>query len=99
MVLNLCCHLLPLNLFVLDAERACYEDVTGPGDIIYYPKRFWHQTDNLEDDTVTVAHRRVDGDNVEEVVREIVDKCHQGPYCLHPNASLLYRTKPRTVIL
>ena len=57
------------------AEKLCMEDVTVPGDILFYPSKYWHQTDNLEDDTVTLAVRRVDKHNYHRVAQELVEKC------------------------
>lgn len=55
----------------IEAEKFCMEDVTHAGDILFYPSNYWHQTDNLDDDTVTLAVRRIDKHNYQRFAQEL----------------------------
>jgi ribosomal protein L16 Arg81 hydroxylase len=37
----------------------CYDYVSKPGDLLYYPPNYWHQTMNLDDETVCLTSRYV----------------------------------------
>ena len=43
--------------------------------MLYYPTGWWHQTDNLDSDTIGLAARRVDRYNYRQVYNELVYKC------------------------
>ena len=51
----------------------------------------WHQTDNLDSDTIGLAARRVDRFNYDKVYRELKHKCdHPSPDIVRPPAPLLF---------
>jgi len=45
------------------------------GDVLFYPKNWWHQTLNLETPTIVVAGRLVDETNYPQVYVDLVEKC------------------------
>ena len=51
-----------------------------PGEVIYYPSHYWHQTLNLDRPCISMAGRRVDQNNKDEVYGELKQRCqHPGP--------------------
>jgi hypothetical protein len=41
------------------SNASCFEQITEPGDLIYYPKEYWHQTLNLDTPTVSLTGRHL----------------------------------------
>lgn len=52
-----------------DAE--CYLDTVRPGEAIYYPRDYWHQTLNLVTPTITITGTLVDAENHRYVADEL----------------------------
>ena len=57
------------------AKADCTRTIAYPGEVLYYPTGWWHQTDNLDSDTIGLAARRVDRYNYQKVYGELVSKC------------------------
>ena len=36
-------------------EKQCFEDLVKPGEILFYPKHYFHETQNLAMPTMTVT--------------------------------------------
>ena len=53
----------------------CTDTIVKPGEIIYYPAHWWHQTLNLDTPTISMAGRRIDALNYDEVARGLKKKC------------------------
>lgn len=64
-----------LKRFPLFAKAKCTRTIAHPGEVLYYPTGWWHQTDNLDSDTIGLAARRVDRHNYKRVYNELVHKC------------------------
>ena len=64
-----------LSRFPNFASADCTRTIVGPGEILYYPTHWWHQTDNLDSDTISLAARRVDAHNYDMVYGELQRKC------------------------
>ena len=43
--------------FPLWEYARCYDYVAAPGDVLYYPPNYWHQTMNLDDETIALTSR------------------------------------------
>lgn len=56
-------------------KAECYQFVTEPGDLLYYPKRFWHQTVNLDPDSVAYSHTMVTPQNYKNVTTFLQRSC------------------------
>ena len=52
----------------------CTDTIVKP-EIIYYPAHWWHQTLNLDTPTISMAGRRIDALNYDEVARGLKKKC------------------------
>jgi hypothetical protein len=57
------------------AQSSCYEDTIRKGEIIFYPKDYWHQTRNLETPTISVSGTIVDATNKDTVQQELEATC------------------------
>lgn len=63
-------------------EKAnCIDDVAAPGEMIFYPKDYWHQTETWPDEkgnqAVSVTGTAVDANNYREVQGELERECGQ----------------------
>ena len=58
---------------------SCYLDVSGPGDLLYYPADYWHQTLNTPAEagglSVAITDTLVDANNHALVAAGLADKC------------------------
>ncbi len=62
------------------AGADCADITVHPGEVIYYPSHYWHQTLNLDRPCMSMAGRRVDANNADEVYGELVQRCRNpGP--------------------
>ena len=69
-----------LSNFPKYAQADCSQFNVHPGEVIYYPSHYWHQTLNLDRPCISMAGRRVDGNNANEVHGELQQRCaHPGP--------------------
>ena len=71
-----------LDMFHPDYEKypdtlkaSCYEFITHPGDFVYYPKNYWHQTLNLETPTIAFTGTVVTPHNHESVADRLENEC------------------------
>ena len=48
-------------------QADCYEATARPGDILFYPRKWFHQTLNLDPVTIGLAGRRIDATNYRHV--------------------------------
>ena len=62
--------------FPLAKHADCSDSIVYPGEIIYYPAHWWHQTFNLDTPTISMAGRRIDGHNFKEVSKELEGRCN-----------------------
>jgi len=53
----------------------CYRITVEPGDFIYYPKDYWHQTLALDTPTVSISGTMVDEYNYPGVTEELKKEC------------------------
>jgi hypothetical protein len=63
----------PIDAFEPDMKRfpkfaraKCFDVLANPGDILFYPRKWFHQTLNLDPVTVGIAGRRIDSTNYNE---------------------------------
>lgn len=60
-------------------ERAkglsCFLDVVLPGEFIFYPRNFWHQTENLATPSTSISSTVVDALNHRTVANEMKREC------------------------
>jgi hypothetical protein len=56
-------------------EASCYDDVVQEGEILYYPSKWWHATDNIEDDVIGAVGRHINENNFVQVFAELRAKC------------------------
>lgn len=66
----------------------CYQFIVEPGDVVYYPKDWWHQTENLETPTISVTGTLVGIDNHKEVKEMLQTQCAGYGYIFHPVESV-----------
>lgn len=55
--------------------RTCSQLILSPGDMIFYPKEYWHQTLNLDTPTVSLTGTIVTSQNYESVIQELTAEC------------------------
>lgn len=61
-------------------QADCKQFNVNPGEVIYYPSHYWHQTLNLDRPCISMAGRRIDGNNAHEVYGELQQRCaNPGP--------------------
>ncbi len=58
----------------------CFEDVVKAGEMIYYPRDYWHQTENLETPSVSVSASILDENNHNEIWEELNAECERQKY-------------------
>ena len=46
-----------LDKYPLWQQARCYDYVAIPGDTLYYPPNYWHQTMNLDEETIALTSR------------------------------------------
>jgi histone arginine demethylase JMJD6 len=88
--------------FPLFREASCLQVTVSPGDVIYYPKDWWHQTQNLVSPTISVTGTLVSRGNYASVREELVNNCEGRGGTFRPDAELCtaleqcYKTWDRT---
>lgn len=60
----------------LDAD--CYLDEVRPGETLFYPMDYWHQTLTITDFSVSMTGTLVDQNCYQEVIEELHKKCRAG---------------------
>ena len=72
-----------------DFESAwCYGDVVSPGEILYYPESYWHQTRTLDSPTVSLTGTLVTTSNYRSVRRELEKECSGAGRVMTPEAGV-----------
>ena len=60
-------------------QARCFLDAVGPGDMIFYPADYWHQTLNTPKErgglSLAITDTLVDASNYERVISGLRDKC------------------------
>lgn len=91
-------HMSPIDGFNPDvakyplfAQANCSDVVANPGDVLYYPSHWFHQTLNLDPVTVGVAGRHINVHNYREVHTHYMKHCSTKPRRV-PNAPPLEPT-------
>jgi hypothetical protein len=57
-------------------NASCYDDVVKPGEMIYYPKLYWHATQTLSSPTVSLSSLLVNRNSWRDVVEKLMfDDC------------------------
>ena len=60
----------------------CIDDVAAPGEMLFYPKDYWHQTEVWPGEdgrpSISVTGTAVDANNYESVREELLKECHDG---------------------
>ena len=65
------------------ADSVCYDDVVRAGEMVFYPREYWHQTLNLATPSVSVSGTVVDENNYDSVQEEITAECKHGKWNWH----------------
>jgi ribosomal protein L16 Arg81 hydroxylase len=66
--------------YPLWAYARCYDYVAKPGDVLYYPPNYWHQTMNLDDETIALTSRVMHPTNFNLVFNKFKEECAKPPY-------------------
>jgi len=61
--------------FPLARGVSCHQTTLGPGDALFYPSDFWHQTLNLDTPTVALTGTLVTAANRRGVRGQLVRQC------------------------
>ncbi len=61
-------------------QAQCYEDIVSAKEMIYYPKDYWHQTENLATPSVSLSASILDENNYAEITRELQAECDTNKY-------------------
>jgi len=60
-------------------RQTCYEEVLSEGDVLFYPKHYYHETQNLADPlTMTITGTVVNAYNYEELAGQLHKECSRG---------------------
>mmetsp|Transcript_5373 Transcript_5373/g.8162 ORF Transcript_5373/g.8162 Transcript_5373/m.8162 type:complete len:273 (-) Transcript_5373:76-894(-) len=62
----------------LQAVPSCYESVVSPGEVLLYGSGWTHETQNLNNPTITVTGTRVDAHNFKSVASRLYHECATG---------------------
>ena len=75
-------HAGDVNWFKPDYEKypralkaKCYKTITNPGDSMYYPRDWWHQTRNLDPINIAFSGSMINNDCVREFGKEMEMQC------------------------
>lgn len=66
-----------------EGNHECFEDIMQVGDVLYYPRNWAHQTQNLEFPTTTLTGTVVNSFNWFHVSQKIYGECTQGSMNFH----------------
>lgn len=59
------------------------------GEVLFYPRDYWHQTENLDNPTVAVTGTLVDQNNYDSVSQQLAVDCHKDKiHLINPSAEL-----------
>ena len=57
-------------------NASCYQTITNPGDAMYYPRDWWHQTRNLETPSIAFSGSMVNKDCHREFSLKLLEQCN-----------------------
>lgn len=55
--------------------KTCIQDITNPGDLLFYPMDYWHQTENLDTPTLSLSGTIITRQNYQFVEEELRKEC------------------------
>jgi hypothetical protein len=58
-----------------DGRQVCYEDIVKPGEILYYPRRWHHETQCVETPTMTLTDTVAHEGNAEGIMGKTFGEC------------------------
>lgn len=58
-----------------DGRQVCYEDILQPGEILYYPRRWHHETQCVETPTMTLTDTVAHEGNAEGIMMKTFGEC------------------------
>lgn len=61
--------------YPLVLNATCYDEVLEPGDMIYYPHAYWHQTLNLDTPTISITGTIVTPSNYRLLMEDLKSEC------------------------
>lgn len=61
--------------YPLFEQARCQQDIVKKGEMIFYPKDYWHQTENMEFPSLTVSSTIVDEHNWKDLSAELKAEC------------------------
>lgn len=71
-----------IDMFNPDYERhpelkkaECYQFITEPGDVVFYPKNHWHQVLNLDTPTIAFTATLATPDNYRDITEKLNNEC------------------------
>ena len=56
-------------------EAKCFQFILSPGDVVYYPKNWWHQTKNLNTPTISITGTLALPNNYLDIQTELKKQC------------------------
>ena len=65
-------------------NATCYQFTLEPGDVVYYPKDWWHQTQNLNTPTISITGTLVGIDNYKEIQEMLQKQCSGNGTVFYP---------------
>jgi len=69
-------------------DLLCFLDVVLPGEFIFYPRNFWHQTENLVTPSTSISSTVVDALNHRTVANELKRECSGLNRLMRPSPAL-----------
>jgi len=72
-----------VNTFRPDYDRypkminaSCYQTISNPGDMMYYPRDWWHQTRNLETPSIAFSGSLISRHSQKEFAQKMREQCY-----------------------
>lgn len=59
-------------------NASCFSTIVDAGDMLYYPRDWWHQTENLDTPTIALSGSMVNHHNYKEFAEELKKECSDG---------------------
>jgi len=77
------------NLYPLARNATCYQYVIEPGEMMFYPRDWWHQTYNVDDENISITGTIADGLNFDSISHELqTDVNRPLPIIMSPSMEL-----------
>eukprot|EP00605_Chrysophyceae_sp_TOSAG23-4_P000354 GSChrysophyteH1.ASY1.ANO1.401.1 assembled CDS len=67
-------------------NASCYQTISNPGDAMYYPRDWWHQTRNLETPSIAFSGSMVNKDCHREFALKLIEQCTGKGNVFHASA-------------